>query len=137
MHKSLLINLVMMFSASAMQQLGKLKNPVTNKVEIDLDGAQMTIDVLEMLKSKTRGNLDKDEDRLLTETVSMLQMNYVETADAAAKTKPAPTLSDTAEPGESADAVAEPPRAEPPAKDAANNGTDKDDKERKFHKSYG
>jgi len=132
MHKALFVNLVMMFSASAMQQLGKLKNPVTNKVEADLDSAQMTIDILEMLQSKTRGNLDKDEARMLSETLSMLQMNYVETA----ATAPQPSSADAA-PGKPADTTTESAPAQPTDEDATRPGDDKEDKDRKFHKSYG
>jgi len=49
MNKVLFVNLVMMLGSSAMQQLGKLINPMTGKTEIDLEGAQITIDMLSML----------------------------------------------------------------------------------------
>jgi hypothetical protein len=80
MHKILFANLIMMLSHSAMQQLGKLVNPVTNKAEVSLEGARMTIDMLEMIKAKTKGNLDDEENRMLREILSNLQMNYVETS---------------------------------------------------------
>lgn len=83
--KVLFANLVMMLSSSAMQQLGKLVNPLTNKTEINLEAAQLTIDMLEMLKDKTRGNLDKDEENMLGGILSSLQMNFVETSETAAR----------------------------------------------------
>lgn len=79
-NKMLLANLIVMLSSSAMQQLGKLVNPLTNKTEVSLEGARMTIDMIEMLKAKTEGNRDEEEDKMLREILSTLQMNYVETA---------------------------------------------------------
>lgn len=80
MNKILFANLVMMLSSSAMQQLGKLVNPLTNKTEVSLEGARMTIDMLEMLKAKTEGNLDAEEAKMMKEILSTLQINYVETS---------------------------------------------------------
>ena len=81
MNKILFVNLVMMFSTTAMQQLGKLVNPMTGKTEVDLRGAQASIDILDMLAEKTRGNLDQEEGRLLKDAIASLQMNNVETAE--------------------------------------------------------
>jgi hypothetical protein len=47
---------------------------------VDLEAAQFTIDILEMIEAKTAGNLDSDEQRLLKDTLSSLRLNYVETA---------------------------------------------------------
>jgi len=80
MQKLLLMNLIMMFSGAAMQQMGKLVNPMTGKTEVSIEGAQASIDMLEMLDAKTKGNLDDDEVRLLKQTLSTLQMNFVETS---------------------------------------------------------
>ena len=74
------VNLVSALAASAMQQLGKLVNPLTGKTEINLQGAKATIDLLEMLQAKTAGNLNQDEANLLRSTLSNLQLNYVDEA---------------------------------------------------------
>ncbi|MFA7158448.1 MAG: DUF1844 domain-containing protein [Kiritimatiellia bacterium] len=81
MNKYLFINLATMLSMSVMQQLGKLVNPAAGKAEINLDAAQATIDTLDMLAAKTKGNLDKDEERIMQETLAMLKMNFVETKE--------------------------------------------------------
>lgn len=86
-NKILFANLIIMLSSSAMQQLGKLVDPLTNKTETNLEAAQMTIDMLDMLKEKTRGNLDKDENKMLGDILSSLQMNYVATAGSATQKK--------------------------------------------------
>lgn len=95
--QALFSHLVMSLAASAMQHLGKLVNPATNKTEVNLEAAQSTIDVIEMLREKTKGNLGEQETRFLQQTLSGLQMNYVETA-AAAKDVPQPTPSADAPP---------------------------------------
>ena len=46
-------------------QLGKIKNPMTDKIEINLDAASLTIDMLWMLKEKTKGNVGDDETKIL------------------------------------------------------------------------
>lgn len=121
MNKALFVNLVMMFSATAMQQLGKLVNPMTGKTEVNLEGAQIYIDLLLMLQAKTRNNLDAEEARMLNEVISSLQVNFVEVA------QNAPPAPEPAAPAESSPAPDAPPA--PAAK--------KDEKEPKFRKSYG
>ena len=70
--------LVAMFHAAGMQQMGKVKNPFSEKIERDLPQAQVSIDMLDMLKEKTRGNLQTDEERFLTNALSELKLNYVD-----------------------------------------------------------
>ena len=77
-----LFSLISMFASACWQQLGKIPNPVDNKITKDLKSAQVTIEMLSMLKEKTKGNLTKTEEKLLDDTISNLQMNY---ADEAAK----------------------------------------------------
>jgi len=88
-HKAMFMELIMMLSSSAMQQLGKIINPMTGKTEIQLEAAQATIDMVEMLDAKTKGNLDQEEERLIKNILTSLRMNYVETA--AATPAPPPT----------------------------------------------
>ncbi len=57
--------------------LGLDKNPQTGKVEKDLDVARFNIDMLEMLKHKTKGNLSTEEQQFLDQVVSDLQMKFV------------------------------------------------------------
>jgi len=70
--------LVFSISANAWQQLGKLKNPLTDKTEKNLEHAKISIDILEMLKEKTKNNLTPEEEKLLISTLTDLQLNYVE-----------------------------------------------------------
>jgi len=81
------LSLVIMLASACWQQLGKVPNPMTGKVEKELKHVQVTIEILSMLKEKTKGNLTAEEDKLLTNTISDLQLNY---ADEVNKTQEAP-----------------------------------------------
>jgi len=63
---------------SAWVFLGKIKNPVNNKLERDLDQASIQIDMLDMLYKRMKGNLSDNEDQYLDHLVRELKMNYVE-----------------------------------------------------------
>jgi uncharacterized protein DUF1844 len=69
--------LVLSFSTTAMLQLGILANPATGKSEKDLPGAKQTIDILEILKQKTKGNLTSEEAQLLEASLYDLKMSYL------------------------------------------------------------
>jgi hypothetical protein len=86
-HSMLFARLVVMLHAAAMQYLGKIKNPLTDAVERDLPSAQGMIDTLDMLQSRTQGNLSQEESRMLVQVLQELRLNYV---DEAAKPDPAP-----------------------------------------------
>lgn len=80
-------NLITMFATAGWQQLGKIQNPVDGKITRDLQGAQVTIDMLVMIRDKMKGNLTSKEEEILSSTISNLQLNY---ADEAAKPETAP-----------------------------------------------
>jgi hypothetical protein len=89
----LFLGLVFSLQAAAWMQLGKVMNPMTQKVQRDLPQAKETIDLLGALDEKTRGNLHADEARVLTQILYELRMNYVEemksSADGASTATPA------------------------------------------------
>ncbi|TMQ67040.1 MAG: DUF1844 domain-containing protein [Candidatus Eisenbacteria bacterium] len=60
-----------------MQQMGKVPNPYTQKIERDLPQAKLSIDVLEMLQTRTSGNLVGEEARFLQHVLTELRLNYV------------------------------------------------------------
>ena len=75
---SLFFSLIMTFQAAAMQQMGKMKNPISDKIERDLQQAQLSIDIIGMLEDKTRGNLSEDETKFLKGVLQELKLNYVD-----------------------------------------------------------
>ena len=72
------IQLVSMFQAAALQQMGKLKNPATDKIDKDMEQAQLSIDLIDMLKAKTKGNLSAEEEKILATILQDLKLNYVD-----------------------------------------------------------
>jgi len=66
-----------MFHTSAMQGLGKMADP-TGKVNKNLEYVSQTIDLMEMLKDKTKGNISEDIEKVLEGMLSELRLNYVD-----------------------------------------------------------
>jgi|WetSurMetagenome_2_1015567.scaffolds.fasta_scaffold820564_2 hypothetical protein len=85
-NNALFVSLLMMFHSAAMQYLGKMKNPATDKIERNLEQAQAIIDMFDMLKEKTKGNLTPEEEKFLSNLAQELKLNYVDEAS-----KPQPT----------------------------------------------
>ena len=77
-NSQLFISLIYTFQMQTLVALGKLKNPMTEKTETDLFSAQTTIDMLEMLKEKTKNNLNETETKYLDQALADLKLNYVE-----------------------------------------------------------
>ncbi len=69
--------LILSMASSAVLALGLDKNPQTGQYEKDLDVARFNIDMLNLLKEKTKNNLNKEEQQFLDSVVSDLQMKFV------------------------------------------------------------
>lgn len=69
---------VQSLAQQAMMQLGLIPWPHTNQRELHLEQARDTIDVLSMLKAKTKGNLSVQESQLLETALYELRMTWVE-----------------------------------------------------------
>ena len=77
-HDHILAGLVFSLQAAAMQQMGKIQNPMTGEIEKDLDQAKGSIDILEMLKVKCRTDTPEELLRLIDGAVMDLQLNYMD-----------------------------------------------------------
>ena len=75
---ALFLQLVLGLQQAAMVALGKLMNPMSGKIERNLEGARNTIDTLAAIEARTRGNLESDEQRVLTQVLTELRMNYLD-----------------------------------------------------------
>ena len=62
----------------ALISLGEVENPFSKKSEQNLDQAKFTIDTLEIIREKTKGNLTEDETKLLDTALYDLRMGYIE-----------------------------------------------------------
>src|SRR6201995_1419901 len=72
------IEFVMMQAQNAALFLGQIPNPQSGQPEVNLELARMFIDQLSMIQEKTRGNLSNEEATVLRNTLSNLQMAFVE-----------------------------------------------------------
>ncbi len=100
--KELFMALILNFQMSAMIGMGKMANPLSNKIERNLDEAKRSIDMANMLANKTKGNLEDDEDRLMQNVLTELRLNFVQES---AKPDPEPeaqeeTKEETSEPAQ-------------------------------------
>ena len=75
---ALFLQLVLGLQQSGMMSLGKLMNPLSRKIETNLELARDTIDTLAAVEARTKGNLESDEARVLTQVLTDLRMNYLE-----------------------------------------------------------
>lgn len=78
-------NFVLSLNASALIHLGDIPDPQSRERMVNLPAAKHTIEILEIIKSKTAGNLDGEEQRLLDDVLYNLRMKYVK--DISSETK--------------------------------------------------
>jgi hypothetical protein len=106
MHSVLFAQMIMQQSNMAMMLLGKVPDPQSGQTVRDLEAARFFIDQLEVLEAKTKGNLTKEEDALLKQSLMSLRLAFVEVVESP---KPATESGKT------------PAAAETPASAAENN----------------
>lgn len=74
----LFVALVYSLQMQAMMNLGKIKNPMTDKIEKNIEGAEVSIDMIDMLLHKSKKGFTDEEKKVLETVVSDLRLNYVE-----------------------------------------------------------
>ena len=122
------IEFVMMQAQNAALFLGQIPNPQTGKGEVNLELAKMFIDQLGMIQEKTRGNLTNEETAVLRNTLSNLQMAFVEVSKEMREGK-----TESATPAPSA----EPPQPAPEKSETSATPPTEAESRKKFTKSYG
>lgn len=75
------LNYITSLGFQAMIFMGEIPNPMTNKIDKNLEQAKFLIDTLSMLREKTEGNLNDQEKALLENSVYELQTKYVQVSD--------------------------------------------------------
>ena len=71
---------ILSLNTTALFHMGELSHPVTGEKVMDLELAKHTIDTISLLKEKTKGNLSRDEDELITTIIYDLKMRYVKSS---------------------------------------------------------
>ena len=124
---ALFANMVVQNTNMALIFLGHAPHPQTGQKQIDLDNARYFIDQLEMIEVKTKGNLDKQEEALLKQSLTSLRMAFVEAVqkEGAQPEAPAPA----------APAKEEPQKESAPAIEPAAEKHD-DESKKRFTKKY-
>jgi hypothetical protein len=127
------IEFVMMQAQNAALFLGQIPNPQTGQGEVNLELAKMFIDQLGMIQEKTRGNLTSEEAAVLKNTLSNLQMAFVEVSQEkrGGKSEPAPQAAPAVETTQSSAPASEQQTETPPAPPSESESR------KKFTKSYG
>jgi hypothetical protein len=74
----LFAQLILIFHQNAMMSMGKLKNPMTDKLDRDLGQTQQSIEMIEMLRDKTKNNLSPELTQMLEHTLTELRLNFVD-----------------------------------------------------------
>lgn len=74
----LFLQLLAIFQASALQGMGKMKNPVTEKTEINAEQAAHAISMLDMLREKTNNNLTESLQKTLSQVITDLKLNFTD-----------------------------------------------------------
>ncbi len=133
-------SMVMQNTNMALIFLGLAPNPQTGKTEHDLENARYFIDQLEMLALKTKGNLDRNEDAILKQSLTNLRLAFVEAVN-----KPASPSEASSNPKPAAEPPPtdeqETPSAQPapegePAVEAAPIIPPESESKKKFSKKY-
>lgn len=107
MQSAIFAQMILQQSNLAMMLLGKVPNPQTGRTECDLEAARFFIDQLEVIEAKTKGNLTRNEETLLKQSLMTVRLAFVE----AAQTPQVPGKSASPEP-------ASPAPQTPPAPEA-------------------
>lgn len=71
---------ILSLTTQALAHLGEIPDPVDRSTRLDLEAARQIIDIIGMLGTKTRGNLDDAETMLVENALYDLRMRYVERA---------------------------------------------------------
>jgi hypothetical protein len=135
------IELVMMNAQQAALCLGQMAHPSTGKAEVNIEAAKMFIDHLEIIREKTRGNLNKDEEKILTSVLSELQMAFFQVAKGGGGAS-GHVHDEHCDHGDHSPETAEastasPAPAEPSADEVKPVSSGEDEGKKKFTKSYG
>jgi hypothetical protein len=125
---ALFANLVMQQANGALMFMGKVKHPESGESMKDLEAARFFVDLLEMLETKTKGNLGPEEEALLKQSLMTVRMAFVEAASESAPGGQ-PSASEAKKPEPATAQKSEPATVETTAGDDA-------DAKKKFVKKY-
>lgn len=74
-------SLILPFYTEALIKLGLTKDPISEKQEGNLELVKRLIDLLDLLKNRTKGNLEPEEEKFLSSCLQQLKLSYMEKAN--------------------------------------------------------
>lgn len=80
-------SLIGALASQAVMGLGGVRDPKSGAVVVDLPGARFAIDLLAVVEAKTRGNLEQEEEKALTQALAELRDRFVKISQAVAAQK--------------------------------------------------
>jgi hypothetical protein len=72
---------ILSISSSALLHLGEIADPQSGEKKKDLELAKQSVDIIALLKEKTKGNLTEDEEKLLEHLLYDLRMRFVQASE--------------------------------------------------------
>lgn len=78
-------SIILLLATQGMINLGEINNPVSDEKTLNLEGAELFIELLEVLGEKTKGNLTPDEDGFLNNIVANIKQVYAKKLNAQQK----------------------------------------------------
>jgi hypothetical protein len=126
---ALFANMVIQQTNMALMFLGHVPSPDTGERVRDLDAARLFIDQLEMLELKTKGNLDKQEDQLIKQSLTSLRMAFVQAVES-------PSAQKTGSASTAAQSSGQAPTPPVESGESAQPETAEEEPRKKFTKKY-
>ena len=74
-------SVILPFYSQALLKLGLLGDPGQSGQELNLNLARRLIDILDLIRDRTKGNLKPDEEKFLESCLQQLRMHYLEKAE--------------------------------------------------------
>jgi hypothetical protein len=76
--RKLFLQLILQNQQMALISMGKTSNPVSNQIEKNMEYAKVSVDILDMLLLKTKGNLSPVEEQYLSDMINNLKADYAD-----------------------------------------------------------
>jgi hypothetical protein len=73
---ALFSNFVMSLASATLVELGLMPDPLSKETRKNLEHAKQNIEILDMLRTKTKGNLSADENRMIERVVTDLKLQF-------------------------------------------------------------
>lgn len=72
---------ILSLSSTVLVAVGEIPDPITKETKKNIRAAKQMIDIINMLKDKTKGNLTKEEDELIQNLCFELKMKYLQASN--------------------------------------------------------